>query len=162
VLGLCWIHWFVNHLIYQTHNAAMLSAFHPTVKHLLYRCVTPTFAGHYVGIKQTVISIAFKTPLKSRFTSASTRWLYWFHTKLSSHILQQNWVHAFKMLVLILFRAKRCTTHLLQLRGPLVEKCWPICCFNRTRTLHTKWFFLFKYRNTGVGKIFSQRENWRQ
>jgi len=27
-------------------------------------------------------------------TYASTRWLYWFHTKLSLHILQQNCAHA--------------------------------------------------------------------
>jgi len=31
------------------------------VKHLLYRHVTPSFAGHSVGVKQRVISVAFKT-----------------------------------------------------------------------------------------------------
>jgi len=39
-----------------------------------------------------VIIVAFKTPLKNKignlflwnFTSASTGWIYWFHTKLSS------------------------------------------------------------------------------
>jgi len=42
-------------------------------------------------MKQRVIVVAFKTPLKSKignlylqkFTSASTRWIYWFHIKLS-------------------------------------------------------------------------------
>ena len=45
----------------------------------------------FVGIKQSVISVAMKAPLKNKignlylqnFTSASARWLYWFYTKLS-------------------------------------------------------------------------------
>jgi len=44
-----------------------------------------------------------KTPLKNKtanlylqnFTYASARWLYWFHTKLSPHISQQNFAHAY-------------------------------------------------------------------
>jgi len=55
----------------------------------------------FVGIKQSVISVALKTPLKNKignlylqnFTSASARWLYWFYIKLSPHILQQNCAH---------------------------------------------------------------------
>ena len=45
----------------------------------------------FVGIKQSVIGVALKTPLKNKignlylqnFTSASARWLYWFYIKLS-------------------------------------------------------------------------------
>jgi len=48
-----------------------------------------------------MISVALKKTLKNKignlylhnFTSASTGWIYWFHTKLSSHILQQNCAH---------------------------------------------------------------------
>jgi len=56
----------------------------------------------FVGIKQSVISVALKTHLKNKignlylqnFTSASARWLYWFYIKLSPHNLQQNCAHA--------------------------------------------------------------------
>jgi len=49
-----------------------------------------------------VIRVALKTLLKNKvgnlylqnFTSASARWLCWFHIKLSPHILQQNCAHA--------------------------------------------------------------------
>jgi len=45
----------------------------------------------FAGIKQSVISVALKTPLKNKignlylqnFTAASARWLYWFYIKLS-------------------------------------------------------------------------------
>jgi len=44
-----------------------------------------------------VIGVAFEASLKQdcepvfiQLTSESTRWSYWFHTKLSLHILQQN------------------------------------------------------------------------
>jgi len=45
----------------------------------------------FAGIKQSVISVALKTPLKNKignlflpnFTYSSVRWLYWFHIKLS-------------------------------------------------------------------------------
>jgi len=47
-----------------------------------------------------VTSVAFKTPLKTRMgiciyetSSASTRWLYWIHTKPSPTISQQNCAH---------------------------------------------------------------------
>ena len=58
----------------------------------------------FVGIKQSVISVALKTPLKNKianlylqnFTSASIGWLYCFYIKLSPHILQQNCAHVFK------------------------------------------------------------------
>jgi len=47
--------------------------------------------------KQTVMSVALKIHLEIRLgiciyktTSGSTQWLYWVHTELSPHILQQN------------------------------------------------------------------------
>ena len=54
-------------------------------------------------IKQSVISVASKPPLKNKignpylqnFTSASARCLYWFHTKLSPYILQQDCAHEY-------------------------------------------------------------------
>ena len=58
----------------------------------------------FVGIKQSVISVALKTPLKNQignlylqnFASAFSWWLYWFYIKLSTHILQQNCAHAYQ------------------------------------------------------------------
>ena len=55
----------------------------------------------FVRIKQGVIRVALKTLLKTKvgnlylqnFTSASTRWVYWFYIKLSPHILQRNCAH---------------------------------------------------------------------
>jgi len=55
----------------------------------------------FVGIKQSVIGVALRTPLKNKIgnvyfqniTSASVRQLYWFYIKLSPHILQQNCAH---------------------------------------------------------------------
>ena len=52
----------------------------------------------FVGIKQSMISVSLKTPLKNKmgnpylqnFTSASARRLYLFYIKLSPHISQQN------------------------------------------------------------------------
>jgi len=57
----------------------------------------------FVGIKQSVISVALRTPLKNKIgnlclqnsTSRSTRWLCWFYTKLPPHILQQNCAHGY-------------------------------------------------------------------
>jgi len=59
------------------------------------------YVNHLQG--QGMISVALRTPLEIRLgicmykTSlpASTPWLYWFHTKLSPHILQQNCTHAY-------------------------------------------------------------------
>jgi len=44
-LWLCWMHWFVSHLIYIT-KPTIQQCFHPIAKHLLYRYVIPSFAGH--------------------------------------------------------------------------------------------------------------------
>jgi len=46
-LCLCWIQWFVSHLIYLgLTKPTMQQCFHPSAKHLLYRCITPSFDGH--------------------------------------------------------------------------------------------------------------------
>jgi len=39
--------WFVSHLIYLSlAKPTMQQFFHPSAKHLLYRCITPSFVGH--------------------------------------------------------------------------------------------------------------------
>jgi len=55
----------------------------------------------FEGIKESVISVSLKTPLKNKmgnlclqnFTSAPARRLYWLYIKLFPHILKQNCSH---------------------------------------------------------------------
>ena len=70
-------------------NKSSNKCFHPSAKHLLLIRNT-NFAGHSVGIKQSVISAAFKTALKTRMGICINKTLlldrpddYWFHIKLS-------------------------------------------------------------------------------
>jgi len=45
-LCLCWMHWFVSHLIYLSlTKPSMQQCFHPSVKYLLYRYITSTQRG---------------------------------------------------------------------------------------------------------------------
>jgi len=44
---LCWMHWFVSHLIYLSlPKPTMQQCFHPSSKYLLCRYITPSFVGH--------------------------------------------------------------------------------------------------------------------
>ena len=44
---LCWMHWFVSHLIYLSlSKLTMPQYFHPGAKYLLYRYITPSFVRH--------------------------------------------------------------------------------------------------------------------
>ena len=48
-LCLCWMHWFVSHLIYLSlTKPSMQQCFHPSTKYLLYRYITSTQRG--VGV----------------------------------------------------------------------------------------------------------------
>jgi len=71
----------------------------------------------------SVNSLAFKTPLPTtleicidkNFTSASTRWLHWFHIKLSPHILQQNCAHVWHAALMLLRSSMKIATRPLDI-----------------------------------------------
>jgi len=51
-LYLCWMQLFVSHLLYLSlTKPTMQQYFHPSAKHLLYRCITPSFVGHSFHIE---------------------------------------------------------------------------------------------------------------
>jgi len=52
-LCLCWMHWFVSHLIHLSlAKPTMQQCFHPSAKHLVYRYITPSFVGHSFRVKR--------------------------------------------------------------------------------------------------------------
>ena len=75
-LCLCWMRWFVRHLIYLSLTKPTIQEwFHPSAKHLLYHYVTPSFIGHSfrVNVSETwyffansplCILISFENPIQ--------------------------------------------------------------------------------------------------
>jgi len=69
-LCLCWMQWFVSRLIYLSlTKPTMQQCFHPRAKHLLYRCITPSFVGHSFRIEGETSSFFANSPLCILFSN---------------------------------------------------------------------------------------------
>jgi len=59
------MHWLVSHLIYLSlTKPTMQQRFHPSAKHLLYRCITPSFVGHSFHVKGEAWYFFANSPLR--------------------------------------------------------------------------------------------------
>jgi len=61
---LCLVHWFVSHLIYLSlTKPTMQQRFHPSAKHFLYKCITPSFVGHSFRVEGETWCFFANSPL---------------------------------------------------------------------------------------------------
>ena len=98
-LCLCWIYWFVSHLMHLSlTKPTMQHCFHPNTKHLLYKYMTPSFASHFFCVNSGKTWYLFAILPLCILISVQSQLYFW--VVMQVELLEWNFWHYFHLLTL--------------------------------------------------------------